>query len=609
MARLSRVWRWSIGGAIALLLIALLALAMFPWGVLRDRVSRSLAERFAADVSIGTIERVEPFSFSPTLIVRDLRIAQPAWAGPGDLVRLNRVDLRFRVLPLLTGTFDLQALAVRNGRVVMARRKDGRKNWQPEKRGDGGSAAAITSLTVEGLVVEYRDAVQNRRFIVTVASDANGFRAAGAGAIDERPVRVALTGPAIHGDGAWPFAARVDGPTIDLTARGVMATPLGTDRMTVDLDASANNLKTLDALIEAGLFGSQPVKLRSRVRHAGQDWFVDRLSGSIGQSRLAAANATVRKRDGRTRIDGTLHFSTLGFDDLATDEGIARARALEARIGPRVVPNTRVNLTKMDSIDGTLAVRVDRMLDGAALRSLDATLTLDRQRLTVKPLTLRLTRGRITGKVVVDQRDRPTPEVTIDVALNDSRISTFAGGAPVDAPLRARVRLTGRGDTIRQAVGRSNGMVGFAASDGTLPARLASLLGADVARGVITDEDARARLRCLALRMDVRDGVGRVDPLVVDTSRAQTRGRGTVTLADETLALSLAGAPKQKSLLRLDQPVRITGSLSSPQVRVPPGVKSAGNILHMLGRAIGGGQAPLASDADCATLTARAMAR
>lgn len=609
MAVHSRFWRFAILGVAGLTLATLVFLAAFPWGILRDRVSRSLAERFAADVSIGSIERIEPLSFSPTLIVRDLRIAQPAWAGQGDLVRLERIDFRFRVLPLLRGTFDLQALAVDKGQVVMIRRKDGRKNWQPDKRGKGGSASSITSLTVRDLRIEYRDAVQNRQFMVTVASDASGFSAAGTGLIDEQPVRVALTGPAIRGDGEWPFRARVNGATIGVDANGVMASPLGTDRMTVNLRARANNLKTLDALIEAGLFGTQPVRLNAQVRHAGDDWFVERLSGTIGRSRLTAANATVRKRDGRTIVDGRLHFAALGFDDLATDEGIARARALEARIGPRVVPNTRVNLAKMDKVDGTLAVRVDRMLDGAALRSLDATLTIDRQRLRVAPLTLRLTQGAIGGEVVIDQRGRATPQITLDLMVRNARISTFAGGAPVDAPLRGKAHLVGTGDTIRQAVSRSDGMIGIVASGGTMPAKLASLLGADVARGVTTDDDAQARLRCLGLRLDVRRGTGRINPLLVDSSRAQTKGSGTVNLTDETMSVALTGAPKQKSLLRLDQPVRVTGSLSSPQIRIPPNVKSARNIFHMLGEAIGGDQAPLASNADCAALTRTVLAR
>ncbi|KQN39526.1 hypothetical protein ASG37_08205 [Sphingomonas sp. Leaf407] len=607
MASLPRFWRYLLGGIAALLLLVLLVLAAFPWGVLRDRVSAKLAERFGADVSIGTIERVQPLSFSPTLIVRDLRIAQPSWAGPGDLVRLHRIDLRFRVLPLLRGKFDLTALAIDGGRVAMVRAKDGTKNWAPDKRGKGGSASDITSLTVRDLVIDYRDAVQNRQFAVTVTSNDQGFRASGTGAIDDRPVRVSLTGPVIRSDGDWPFVARVDGPTITVDAKGVMAAPLNTKRMTVELTARADNLKTLDALIEAGLFGTQPVRLSAKVRHDDPTWTVERLSGTIGASRLSDARASVTKDGDTTKIDGRLRFASLAFADLETDEGRARAAAIEARIGSRVVPGTRINLAKLANLDGRLAVHVDRLREADAVRGLDATLAIADRRLTVAPLTIALSQGKIAGQVIVDQRGRRVPRATFDLTLSDSRISTFAGGAPVDAPLRARLKLVGSGDTVRAAIGRADGTIGFAASNGTLPAKLASLLGADVARGVTTDDDAQARLRCLALRLDVTNGIGRVDPLVIDTSRAQTRGQGRVNLADETLSLSLTGAPKQATLLRLDRPVMVTGRLQSPQVAIPPGTKSVGGVLRMLGKAIGGRQDPLASDANCGALIARAM--
>ncbi|MFD1033048.1 AsmA family protein [Sphingomonas hankookensis] len=607
MAWLSRTWRFILGGIVGLALVILLILAAFPWGVLRERVSMKLAERFKSDVSIGTIERVEPLSFSPTLIVRDLTIAQPAWAGKGDLVHLKRIDFRFRVLPLLRGHFDLTALAIDGGRVAMVRSKDGRKNWAPDQRGTKGSASAITSLTIRNLVIDYRDAVQNRRFAVTVASDERGFRAGGNGAIDDRPVTVALAGPAIRGDGAWPFTARVAGPTITVDAKGIMTSPLDTKQMTVDLTARANDLKTLDALIEAGLFGTQPVNLTARVRHDDPTWVVEKLSGTIGRSRLAAANATVTEDDGRTGIDGRLHFASLSFADLETDEGRARAAAIERRIGPRVVPGTRINLAKMADLDGKLAIRVDRLLDMPGLRSLDTVLAIDHSRLTVAPITVRLAQGRITGQVVVDQRDRTTPKATFDLTLTDSRISTFAGGAPVDAPLRARVKLTGSGDTIRAAVGRSNGTIGFAATGGTLPAKMASFLGADVARGILTDDDAQARLRCLGLRLNVINGLGRIDPLLIDTSRAQTRGQGVVRLSDETLSIALTGTPKQRTLFHLDRPVRITGRVQAPDIQVPPGIRSAGGILRMLGRAINGDDGPRAGNADCGALVGRVL--
>ena len=598
----------AIGIAVGLTLFMLL-LGSFPWGVLRPQVEAALSRRFGANVAIGRVERTQIFSYRPTLIVHDMAIAQPSWAGRGALLHVGRVDIRFNVLPVLIGRFDLQALAIEDARANLVRLADGRKNWAPENRGGSGSAAGFDRLTVRNLVVDLKDAKAGRSFTVTIASDDSGFSARGTGRIDEAPVRVDFTGPAIGERTRWPFAARVTGPTIDFAARGTMARPLDTRTMQADVTARADDLKTLDALVEAGLFGTQPVRLNARVAHAGDDWTIERMAGTIGRSRLRSAAATVRKRDGRTVVDGDLHFATLGFDDLQNAEGRAQAAALEARIGPRVIPDTRINLSKMDRTDGTVRVRADRLLTGSdsALRSLRATLTLDRQRLRVAPLAIALSKGRIGGSVVVDNRDRTSPRVTFDLKLTDSSIATFGAGGRIDAPLEGVLRLSGTGDTIRSAIGRSNGSIGLAARNGQLPAKLASILGADVARGILSDADATATLRCLAVRVAVTRGQGRFAPLLVDTSRAQTRGTGTIDFPAERLALSLTGTPKQRTLLRLDRPVAVTGTLSSPDVRIPPGVKSAGGILRMIGRAIEGDQGPRAGNADCGAVTARAL--
>ena len=66
------------------------------------------------------------------------------------------------------------------------------------------------------------------------------------------------------------------------------------------------------------------------------------------------------------------------------------------------------------------------------------------------------------------------------------------------------MRLTGRGSTIREAIGASDGRIGFVARDGVLPANIASLLGFDVARGLTTDPDKSAGLRCVVIALAMK---------------------------------------------------------------------------------------------------------
>ena len=75
----------------------------------------------------------------------------------------------------------------------------------------------------------------------------------------------------------------------------------------------------------------------------------------------------------------------------------------------------------------------------------------------------------------------------------------------------------------------------------------------------------------------------------------------------ESLAIRLTGAPKRGSRLRLPGSATLSGTIEDPEVVVPPKVKSVGNVLRAIGRAITGSQGPTAVDADCAARAARAL--
>jgi len=71
------------------------------------------------------------------------------------------------------------------------------------------------------------------------------------------------------------------------------------------------------------------------------------------------------------------------------------------------------------------------------------------------------------------------------------------------------------------------------ARDGTLPAKVASQLGFDVIHGLFGSGDEPAGLRCVVLRLAVRNGVGTADPFLIDTTASQAIGHGTITFPSQ----------------------------------------------------------------------------
>jgi uncharacterized protein involved in outer membrane biogenesis len=609
-----RRFQFAAGGVVALIIVLLLFLATMPFGMFKSTIEQRLGERFGRPVTIGAVERLDGFSLSPTVVIRSVRVPQPAWAGTGDLARIDSARIRFPVLPLLFGRFHPGTIIVTGAHLVLVRDADRRENWrQPGKGGSGGGIPSLRSLRIENSSISYRDAFQNRAFTAKISADTKtGVTLAGTGTVRGEPVRLSAHGPAIEGAAGkpWPFRLAIDGTALTFTATGTMDAPLDPSHMTIDFATRADDLKFVDAVVEAGLFGTKPVRLAAHARHDDALWKVTNITGMIGGSDVAG-HIDVRKVGDRNKLDGAIVLNRMNFDDFASRAGEAAATAKRAAIGPRLVPDLRINIRKITHTDGTIAFTARRIVSAApsALQAMRGTVTIDHQLMTVAPFSIDLTRGTIAGSVRVDQRGgRAVPSVTIDLALRDSSIATLAGGGgTVDGRVDGHARLTGTGNTIREVVGAADGSIGVVARDGTLPAKIASFLGLDVARGLTTDGDERTGLRCAVLRLAMRRGVGTADPFVIDTMRSQSNGQGTINFPSEAIALTLSGAPKESSLLRLPASIVLGGSVKRPDVHLPAGAKSIGNIFKAIGRTITGDQGPTARDADCDALAARAL--
>ncbi|MEG3092214.1 AsmA family protein [Sphingomonas sp. PB1R3] len=602
--------RVLVGLLVGLPLLFLLILAVFPWGMLRGAVCRAATERFGRPVTIGSVHRVDGIGFHPTIAVEALKIPQAGWAGRGDFAAVERAEIRFSVWPLLRGAFVPEDIRVSGLRLALVRDKQGHTNWsRPGEPEEGGSATDLQGLTVTDGVVRYRDAKEDREAILKVAADPDrGVRAEGEGRVRGAPVRIAFTGAAVK-PGPWPFTANITGDQLAMKAVGTMDRPLDTDAMSLDLSAKADDLKRIDAVIEAGLFQTRAVQLTAHVRHERLRWTITDLKGRIGRSDLTG-RLTVDKKGGRTLLDGDVAAGQLDFDDLSSAQGRAEAAALERRIGPRLVPNTRIDIGKIDTTDGTIRFKAGRVVSaqGASpITGLSGRMTMDHQRLTISDIRLALREGVVTGQAVVDQSGgAKMPRLSVDLRLRGASVLSLSGETRITGRVAARAVLAGMGETVRAAIGRADGRIGLVVANGTLPDRYATALGFDAGAAFMGD-GGQASLRCLVLGVAMTNGTGRVAPLIVDTSRSRLDGTGTVHFPDERLALRLTGAPKQGATLRLAGAATVGGTLQQPDLVIPKEVKSVGNIFKSIGRAITGDTGPKAQNAACGALARQVL--
>lgn len=597
--------RWIpkiVAGFILFAILGLLALAAFPFGLFKDRIAQHIGRELGTQVTIGAIERRELLSFTPTISIRDLAIRQPAWVGQGNMVHARSLDLRLPMLRLLMGRFPRpQTITAHGLALALVRDAEGRANWENRSRqepGEGEHETGFQQLVIPNGRISLRD---DKRFLaiagqLTASND--GLRIEANGRFHDARARLSVRGGRISGlaaDASYPLSLQLVSPLLRLEATGQTRGALNLKSMTLDIHAVAPTLKYLDDVIEAGLFGTRAIDLRAKVRHAGRDWFVDRMTGSIGRSTLVA-RADVLKREGRTKIDAEVHSSAFDFDDLSDAEGRARAAAIEARIGKRVFPDTRINLSKVGPTDGIIRFRADRLLlTSSAFRSLGGTIRLEGKLLAIDNIVAGMSSGRMTGSMKVAQQEGAShPLLSLDLAFHDGRLETLIGSRDATGPLRGRVLLSGRGDTIRSALAGADGRAGLIVRNGTVKRAFAAVLGQDLGKAigaVLSDKEAVVPLRCLAIGFTARNGTLTSGPFIVDTGISVGQGQGGLSLADERIALSIAGQSRNPSPLRLADPIVIGGDFSAPTLSAagkPPGSKvNAGTVLSAVGKSIG----------------------
>lgn len=604
--------RWLAAG-LGIAALLLLGIGAFPVGVLRGLVASRVSAQLGTTVEIGALTRSPWFSYAPTITLRDVRIVQPAWAGPGDLLRLRAASFRVPLLALATGGFRPERIDIAGLDLDLVRAADKRANWRraPDRPDApaGTDAPRLGDLRITDARFRLRDFRRELDIAGPLALDGSGLRLSAAGQFLGTPATLTVRGAPVAGAGRtadYPLTAVLASPALHMTAAATLAGPLNLRRFRARIGAQAPTLKNLDRLIEAGLFGTQPIDLAADIRHVARDWQIDRISGTMGRSAFTGS-ASILKRDGRTKLDAKFHASRFDFDDLSDTEGLARAAALRARIGPRLIPATRINLAKLGRTDGRLAFTADRILtkSGPVVLDLRALLTLDRRRLTATGIDAALANGgRMTGSVGVDHREG-APKLSIDLHFAGASLERLVGRDDiVHGPIRGRVRLTGSGDTVREALARADGKIASGGTGGDIRATVAAVLGQDFGRALgqtISGPHKLIPMRCFVANFRATNGILTPDPLALETELSSGKGSGRIVLDGETIALSLAGWTDKPGGGRIDQPIRMYGTLSKPEFEI--GGLAAGDrkaavkgvirgIGKLVGRALGISKAP-----------------
>jgi uncharacterized protein involved in outer membrane biogenesis len=627
-----------------------LFVALFDWNWLRGPLGRYYSHKTGRDVHIAHLD-VHPWSFQPKVTMDGLTISNPAWAPRGDMASIPKLSVTMKLLPLLVGRLVLPRVAVDKPELTLLRDSKGRATWEfgtsARQNAKPFELPPIQNFLIRDGHVTIEDKIRDMHFTGTISSEETegkgraAFELTGDGRLNRNPFSMMVTGgPLINIDRSKPyeFDMKVRAGSTRMTAKGAITRPFDLGGLTADVTFRGANLADLYYLTGIVLPHSPPYRFSAKLTRDDAVYTLDDIKGTVGDSDLSG-NLKVDVTSGRPYLKGDLASRSVSFVDLGAlfGGGPTAAKlqqaAAKAGIAPgdvqapvqqtqHFLPDLPLQVDRVRQMDADVVYHADKVVSQTfPLRGLALTLKLDHGVLKLDPVSMSLSQGRLAGTLQIDAR-KEVPAVDVDLRFHNVNLQQFvptaSGEPPIEGTLEARANLHGTGRSVHKVAATANGTVTAVVPKGAVRKQFVELLGIDVDRALfLSGSDDQTNVRCAVADFTAKGGTLSARHIVFDTESVNVNGSGTVNLADETLNLTVQGAPKSLRLVRVRAPITITGSLSKPSV----GIK-AGGAVAQAGAAVGLSvlltplalilpfvDPGLADDANCAGLVSEAKAR
>lgn len=667
----SRLSRTKIALAILVGLLALLFLVVvfFPWDLLREPLNRYASERIGRQVEIMRRLEVHP-GFTSRVTLHGVRLANPPWAVKPYLLEAQRADFSVALGPLLRGRFYLPELKLESPRIALQKEPDGRRSWSLGRGGatdDEGAVPVIGALSVDQGHLHYLATADGADISTDFSIDPTSlgelplrYKARGTWK-KERFEANGRTGPVVQlnapSQEPFPMEIQARAGRTSLRAKGTVASLATLEGANATFDLRGHNLADLYKLVGVVLPETPAYALQGQLAQKADVWSVKQMRGVLGSSDLSGNLVYDRSRK-VALLSGKVHSHTLDFSDLGPLVGLpnnakagqgkartiaaaaatakapqpeglppemshaAAATAEKARPAGKVLPTATLDLQRLSAMDADVWYTATRILRAQELplTSMRAHVQLRNAVLQLEPLEAGMAGGEVGGLIRIDGQVNPAAvrakldakQLQLNQLFPTIKLTQGSWGK-----LNGNIDLQGRGNSTAKMLGSSSGQVALLMGRGQISNMLLEVLGLDGAEIVkfLLSGDRNVALRCAAAAFDVRQGVMSSRAIVLDTADTVVQGQGWISLADETLDLTLHPAPKDGSILSLRSPLRIGGTFAAPSAGVQKSALAGrvglavalGAINPLLGLAATVETGP-GKDADCQRVLALAGA-
>ena len=601
-------WSKVLAVFAVLLGILVLVLAFFPWDWLRGPLNRYVSDRTGRHFEIT--RRLDVKLGRTTRILADgIEFANPEWAKDPFLVKAKAAEVDIHLWPLLRGLVVLPLIKLTQPELGLQMEPDGRRSWAlgrdtSDKRNLPDIGALVVDQGSMHFLSSGHGADIQTEFAIDERGDAKlplGYKARGtwqkeAFTANGRAGNVMNLGGAEKG--SFPLEISAEAARTTLKASGTVDNLATMEGANARFTLQGANLSELYKLLGVVLPETPRYEVRGHLTKQGEVWSVNEINGKLGNSDLAGQMAFDRSGE-VPLLTGKLQSKALDFDDLAPLVGLPEqprsagalpgiapvaagtpvAKAARASLpAGRVLPTATLDVTRLKAMNADVQYSAARMTNVRKL-------PLDRMSVHVKlkggvlllePVDFGVAGGKLAGRIRINGNSTPAiAEIKLDArALELNKLFPTAKITQGSfGKIHGVIDLQGRGNSVATMLGTSSGNLALLMGRGQISNLLLEIAGLDGGEIIkfFIGGDQNAELRCAAATFNVSNGVMTSRALVLDTSDTVIYGDGNISLANESLALTLNPYPKDKSILSLRSPLKVSGTFSSPKAGVEKG--------------------------------------
>ncbi len=569
MSRSSKLVGWVLGALLAAVGLSIWAL---EWNDLRSPLSRWASRAIDREVVIAGDLEVD---LGRVIGVRldQVRIANAPWSATPTMAEIDTLRIEIPLSwGLLRGNPEFRSIELEQPALRLERNAAGEVNWdfllEEEPQGE---PPQIDALWVREGVFVYEDAVENALVEGLFFTERGRMEVRAEGTYRDASLQVRASGgdlpailtaePPFHIDLHLWYAAQYVG------AQGEIAGDLDAPVLRVDVTAEGSELGVLLRPIDPSVSELGPFRITARMVLKENRWRAEGIEGHLGETRLKGGRLTADPTAAPPHVGGDLHFARL---DLA---GLMERFAFdEPRPEPeQLIPEAPIPVGWLDTLRADLTARADEVSVGPVdAHNLELGVRVDEGMLHIIPLRLDVADGQVQAELQLGTR-AGQPSFHTDIRLGRASFHAIFRDTPAVEFLRGRLsghlELRGRGHTLAEALGQSDGRLGLLLSRGAIDSTLAEGIALNIIE-LLFGNGTKQQLRCAVVGLEIRDGTMVTDVLVVDTEERVIVGEGSVDLRSEELQLEFDTRAKEPGSLAAQTPVTIKGSLRDPDLGI-----------------------------------------